>query len=132
MNLIYPAVFHKEESGGFWVTFPDLKGCNTCGETLEESMINAKEALEGYCASVLERQLKLKPASEMGQIKSDEDAFVTLIVGDMKKYLNESKAVKKTLTIPSWLNEVAVKNNVNFSGILQDALIERLHIENPQ
>ena len=126
MTVIYPAIFHKEENS-YWAEFPDLEGCNTFGETLEETVLNAKEALEGYCFTVLESGQKMGRVSDIKDIKCDEeDSFTTLIECELTE--NIQKAVKKTLTIPFWMNEMAVKENINFSAVLQSALKKLLNI----
>ncbi len=126
MTLVYPAIFHQD-NGSFWVEFPDLPSCHSYGETLVEAMENAKEALEGYCLTVLENGKKPNPPSEIRKIcVNEEGAFSTLV--DCKLTKTKNVAVKKTLTIPAWLNDMAVSENINFSQTLQNALIEKLGV----
>ena len=125
MKLTYPAVFHHED-GAYWVEFPDLPGCNSFGDTAEETLKAAQEALEGYALSLLEEGEKLPKPSDMSDIKIDSNSFTSFVQTDLSAYLNHSKAVKKTLTIPEWLNNQAVANGINFSKVLQDALIRQL------
>lgn len=127
MKIIYPAVFH-EEDGAFWVEFPDLEGCTSFGDTKEEVFENAQEALEGYALTVLERDNHLPAPSDLKTISYDENSFVSYVASDLSVYMKKSKAVKKTLTIPQWLNAAAEKRGVNFSAVLQDALIKQLNI----
>ena len=121
-KMIYPAIFYKEEDS-FWVEFPDLEGCQSFGDTLEEVHENAKEALAGYLVTLLEQGKKVSPPSDMSDIKTPDNAFASLVDADLIK---KSQAVKKTLTIPSWLNEIAESNHVNFSKVLQEALMQKL------
>lgn len=127
MKLIYPAIFHKENDS-FWVEFPDLEGCHTFGEALNETLENAQEAMELHCVSLLEAGEKLKAPTDIFELTCDENSFVSLVECDITNHLTKSRAVKKTLTIPSWLNDMATKENINFSGVLQNALMEQLHI----
>lgn len=128
MMLIYPAIFH-EEDGSVWVEFPDLEGCQTYGSTIDECVFSAQEALGVYAESVFERGMNLKPASNLKEVEAgDANSFVMPVYCDLKLYAENSKAVKKTLTIPEWLNERAVKSNINFSETLQNALMEQLNI----
>lgn len=127
MFFVYPAVFHKEDSS-YWVEFPDLEGCQTFADTLEEAAEMAQEALSGYLVTALEKGNKLREPSEIQNIIYDKDSFTSLVTCDINKYLNNSKAVKKTLTIPEWLNDMAIARGINFSAILQEALIEKLEI----
>lgn len=127
MFFVYPAIFHKEENS-YWVEFPDLEGCQTFADSLEEAAEMAQEALSGYLIVALERGCKLKEPSEIKDIDYDENSFTSLVTCDISKYLKSSKAVKKTLTIPEWLNDMAVAKGINFSGVLQEALISKLEI----
>ena len=127
MLKIYPAVFHPEDVG-YWVEFPDLEGCQTQGDTLEEAMSMAQEALGLYLVCLEENKLTAPaPANPISIITSKGD-FVTLIATNLNKY-RRTKAVKKTLTIPQWLNDEAENANINFSQILQTALVDRLQIQ---
>lgn len=63
MLKVYPAIFHEED--GYWVEFPDLAGCNTCGSTLEETMELAQEALGLYLVTLTEEGLKIPAPSSI-------------------------------------------------------------------
>ena len=78
MKLIYPAVFHKEDES-VWVEFPDLEGCQSFDDNIKEALDGAKEALEGYCITLLEEKRKLPDASDMLSIKTDKDSFTALV-----------------------------------------------------
>ncbi|MCL1935104.1 MAG: type II toxin-antitoxin system HicB family antitoxin [Defluviitaleaceae bacterium] len=121
-KIIYPCIFYKEEDS-YWAEFPDLEGCQTFGDTIEEVLKGAKEALSGYLITLIEQGKFTKEPSDIFNIKLENNAFVSLIEADIMKY---KKSVKKTLTIPMWLNDIAEKNNINFSKTLQDALIIKL------
>lgn len=126
MFITYPAIFHKED-GSYWVEFPDLEGCQTFGNNLNEVVKMAQEALEGYILTILESGQELKSPSDVKSIEVDKDSFTSLVSCNTNDYKN-SKAVKKTLTIPEWLDNLAVSKKVNFSSVLQEALIEKLVI----
>lgn len=125
MYIVYPAVFHKEDEG-YWVEFPDLEGCHSMGDTLSETLENADEALEGYCLTLLESGQKLPEPSNIEDICADENSFINLI--DCKLTKAPHRSVKKTLTIPYWLNEMACNKGINFSQTLQDALMKQLNV----
>lgn len=127
MKLTYPAIFHHENES-YWVEFPDLIGCNSFGDTAEETFKAAQEALEGYALTLLEEGKKLPEPSDITNIQIDENSFTSFVQTDLSAYLNNSKAVKKTLTIPEWLNNQAVANGINFSKVLQEALIKQLNM----
>ena len=125
-KLFYPAVFHVAEEGGYWVSFPDFPECFTQGETLDEAYEMAIDAL-GLCIVDAE-QCKLPKASAPNTIELKKSESIVLIEFDMETYRRKhsSRAVKKTLTIPEWLNEEAMKLGINFSQVLQEALILKI------
>ena len=126
MLYVYPAVFHHED-GSYWVEFPDLEGCQTFGETLPETMELASEALGVYLAAKLDENMKSAAPSALEDIRAD-NGFTSYVYCDANKYRQKTKAVKKTLTIPEWLNEAAEREHVNFSQVLQEALKNQLNL----
>lgn len=128
-KYLYPAVFTKEDVG-YSVNFPDLKNCFTSGSTLEEAMDMANDVL---CLTLYDMEQDgqaIPTASAVNSITHDENEFVSLVVCDTIAYRRffDNKAVKKTLSIPSWLNDMAERAGINFSGTLQDALKAKLNI----
>ena len=132
MKLVYPAIFtpYEDGSGGYAVEFPDLPGCVTGGDDMAEAIFMAEDAASGWVLTELEDGKKAPKASEFGGINTEPGQFVNMVALDMDTYAEKygSKAVKKTLTIPAWLNDLADKNNINYSQTLQDALIKKLGI----
>ena len=130
MKLVYPARFCKEKEGGYSVEVPDLKGCITQGDTLEEAIEMAQDAALGWLLTSIEDEEDLPEASEIKDIKLDnKEQFVSLLLLDIDRYTEKygnRKSVKKTLTIPTWLNQRAEKIGVNFSKTLQDALLNKI------
>jgi predicted RNase H-like HicB family nuclease len=124
MRFTYPALVHNDPEG-IWLEFPDLAGCQTYGETMDDLLSNAAEALECYVVEELEHSGKLPTPSDIHAIHAEGQDFTTLVQidADLAKH---SKSVKKTLTIPYWLNEKATSVGVNFSQVLQEALIAKL------
>lgn len=127
MLKVYPAVFLKEDVG-YSVSFPDLDGCFTEGDTLEEALEMAQEALGLYLVSLEERSINIPIASEPSSVTCTENEFLSLVSTPIEKYRRKTKAIKKTLTIPQWLNEEAELRHINFSSVLQKALKEELQI----
>ena len=121
MKTAYPAIMH-EEDGRWWVEFPDLEGCFSDGDTAAEAAVNAQEALGAYLCSLMERGVEIPAPSDIRGMTA-EGGFVTLVATDPLRYRRSTKSVKKTLTIPEWLNTEAEKRHVNFSSVLQQALI---------
>lgn len=127
-RLFYPAVFHKAEEGGFWVSFPDIPECMTQGDDMQDAYEMAVDAL-GLSLSTMEDAGEVIPeASQLDRVDA-EDGTLIIVEFDMSEYRrrHSSKAVKKTLTIPEWLNEAAVRENINFSQVLQEALMKKIN-----
>ena len=125
MTKVYPAIIHEEE--GYWVEFPDLSGCFTNGNTLEEAMEMAREALGLHLVDLVERGMELPAPSKIADI-SASDGHTTYVSTDMNAYRRDTHAVKKMLSIPAWLAKAAEENNISLSKVLQDALKEQLHL----
>lgn len=125
--LTYPAIFTFEDNQ-YWVEFIDLENCFSDGNTLQEAIENAKEAMGLYL-----EDLSTFPecTTNIKNIKLNDNQIISFVSIDLeehrKKY--ETKSVKKTLSIPAWLNTIAEREHVNFSQILQKALIEELNID---
>lgn len=136
-KVFYPVVFLPED-GGYTVAAPDVDGCFSQGDSLEEAVFMIQDAI----GLVLEQEIKtgkpFPPASKPNEIDISAvfgadyppDTFVSLVEFDVEAYLkrNNTQAVKKTLTIPAWLNTLAEENDVNFSQLLQKALKQELHL----
>lgn len=132
-KYIYPAIFTPEEDGGYSVSFPDMENCFTDGNDLMEAMQMANDAL---CLMLYHKEMKgesIPKASDARDVQklAGDGEFVSLIACDTMAYRKfyENKAVKKTLSIPSWLNEMAEQAGLNFSATLQEALKLKLNID---
>ena len=125
--LTYPAIFTYEDDQ-YWVEFVDLKGCFSDVKTLAEAMENAKEAM-GLFLEDLEEYPKC--TTDIKKIKLEDNQIISFVTINLeehrKKY--ENKSVKKTLSIPAWLNTMAEKENINFSQLLQKALMDTLNVD---
>ena len=124
MFKIYPAIFHKENES-YWVEFPDLPGCQSYGESLEEAILFAEEALGLYLVSLIESEEYIPSSSDISDIICSGE-FTTYISTDIDKYRRNSKAVRKDGSIPAWLAEEAEKKHLSLSKILQEGLYKRL------
>ena len=128
-RLFYPAVFHKAEEGGFWVTFPDIPECMTQGDSMQEAYEMSVDALGLSLTTMEEEGERIPKASSLDEVDTGDGTLV-IVEFDMAEYRRKhsSKAVKKTLSIPEWLNEAAVRENINFSQLLQEALMVKLGV----
>ena len=128
-KLFYPALFHKSEDGGFWISFPDFPECFTEGDDMKQAYEMTVEALGLALVNRKEEKEEIPDPSDLDKIQN-EDGTIVIVEFDMLEYQRKhnSKAVKKTLSIPEWLNEEAVSMGVNFSQVLQEALMSKLNI----
>ena len=129
-QLFYPAIFEESEDGGFTIVFPDLGGCITQGEDIEEGYKMAVEVL-GMTLTYLEENKKDIPEpSSPKSIRLQENQFVVVVEFNLMEYRKkyDSKAVSKNCTIPSWMNKQALEKGLNFSQVLQEALAERIRM----
>lgn len=139
MLSAYPACFIKEENG-YSVIFPDLNDLATCGDTLDEALAMAVDCLAGYLYWLQKDGENIPTASAPDEISlvkiakksevSIDKIFVNIVTVDVAEYAKThfEKSVKKTLTIPAWLNTAALEQNINFSQVLQEALKSQLHL----
>jgi len=132
-RYIYPAIFDYAEDG-ISVEFPDLPGCYTCGDSDEEALRRAKEALALHLYGLEEEGHPIPESSPANKIKTESNQVIVLVEAWMPPFRDEmrQKAVKKTLTIPKWLDDLAREHNVNFSHLLQNALKQHLGINEKQ
>ncbi len=139
MLSAYPACFFKE-STGYSVVFPDLNDLSTCGDTLEEALSMAIDCLAGYLYDAQIDHEEVPAASSIASISVNDvassvydgdaeysEAFVNIVTVDVDEYarLHFTKSVKKTLSIPAWMNDKAVAMGINFSQTLQEALLQK-------
>lgn len=139
MLSMYPACFYKEENG-YSVIFPDLDYLSTCGENLEDAMSMAIDCLAGRLLWLKEDKEPVPAPSTLKSVDpvavakelefEPDECFVNIVTVDAEEYAKKhfDKAVKKTLTIPAWLNTAAMEQGINFSKVLQDALKKQLNL----
>ena len=129
MYYIYPAIFYPEEDGRFSVIFPDLNDLATFGDNLTDAFAMAQEACGQYLFSSLKDGETLPSSTPIDKIQTDdENALVNLICVNLDEYARayDDKVVKKTLSIPAWLNTACENYGINYSKVLKDALIAKL------
>ena len=129
-KYVYPAVFTHEDDGSYSINFPDLESCYTSGETLADGIAMAEDALCLVLYDMEEKGAMIPAASDLNTVPHEDNELVTLISCDTIEYRKfyNNKAVKKTLTIPAWLNTMAERQGINFSTVLQKALQQELHL----
>lgn len=129
-KYVYPAIFTKEAEGGYSVSFPDVKGCYTQGETLTEALEMAEDVLGLMLCTYEDKKIEIAVPTDIHDIHVESNQTVSLVLCDTVKIRKEidNRAVKKTLSISQWLNTMAEERNINFSQILQKALKAELNI----
>lgn len=128
-KYVYPAIFTPEEKGRYSVFFPDLEGCYTCGDNLQDALFMAEDALAFVLYDYESKGRVIPEPAKAEDIEKSDGEFVNYVACDTVEYvrMHNNKAVKKTLTIPEWLNEAAIRQNINFSQVLQEALMQKLN-----
>ena len=126
MTYVYPTIFEPAEEGGYVVTVPDIPCCFTQGDDMADAIFMAEDVIAMMLAGYEDEEKPVPEPSRIEDIKTD--GIVSLVRADTDEWrkLADSKAVKKTLSIPSWLNKKAEKAAINFSQLLQDALCQKL------
>ncbi len=137
MLSIYPACFFKE--GKYHVViFPDLDWLATQGKNEREAMEKAVECLAGYLHLLKTDGDKIPSPSKLKDVSLEKiakeleidpkDAFVNMVSVDVDEYakIHFEKSVRKTVTIPAWLNKAAQEKHINFSQTLKEALVDKV------
>lgn len=129
MLYVFPAIFTKEDDG-ILVDFPDVEGCFTDGKNMTEAYANAEAALNLMLWHMEEAKQKLPVPSKIEDVKVPEGATIALVKADTVAYgkTHNARAVHKNVSIPSWLNTMAIARNINFSNALQNALMRELGV----
>lgn len=117
-EYVYPAVFHKNEDGTFTISYPDLPGCISEGKDLGNAMYMAESALTQWIEYLSDKKKDIPQASDLRDISAGEDEFVNLIRANIK----DGKAVRRTVSIPKWMDDLVSEDGLSLSKILQDTL----------
>lgn len=130
MKYVYPAIFTAETNGQFSVTFPDLEGCYTGGDNLADAIDMAQDALCLYLYNKEQAKEEIPSPSAAKEISCNTNETVSLINCDTLEYKKffGKQAVRKTVTLPAWLNTMAEEADISFSSVLQSGLKNALGI----
>lgn len=129
MKKVYPALLASSEGGGYVIRVPDVSGCITTGTTIEEALDNIRDALAG-CLCVLEDIGEPLPAPSEPFSVAEDGSTVVLIDVDLLEYrrATDTRVVRKNVSLPAWLSNMADKQGINCSQLLQRALKKELHL----
>lgn len=127
MKYVYPVIF-EDDDGKVGVTVPDIPSTFTFGDDMADAIYMAQDVIAMMLVTYEDEGKEVPKPSKIEDIKTN--GIVSLVVADTDEWrkLVDNKAIKKTLTIPSWLNTKAEKASINFSQTLQDALCQKLGI----
>lgn len=132
MKTVYPVIFTKLREGGYMAYVPDMK-INTQGENLAEAIEMARDAIGLMGIDMEDDHKKLPEPSKLNDIaKENEHDIITFVDVDFTEYRrqNDTRSVRRNVTLPGWLNFAAEKSGINVSAVLQAALKKELHIDN--
>ncbi|MDR1068302.1 MAG: type II toxin-antitoxin system HicB family antitoxin [Clostridiales Family XIII bacterium] len=122
MEYVYAALFEQNDDGSFTVTFPDIPGCITEGKHLSESLLMAEKALRQRIEYVTDKGMDLPAPTPISDIPVGKGEFANLVCASV----HDTSAVRRTVSIPKWLDERAKAAGLSLSRVLQDELKERL------
>ena len=122
MEYVYPAIFRSNSDGSYTVTYSDLPGCISEGKSLGNAMYMAQSALTQWIEYLIDKKMEIPNASPARDFKLNDNEFVNFIRAEIK----DGRAVKRTVSIPKWMDEKAIESGLSLSRILQDALNEKL------
>jgi predicted RNase H-like HicB family nuclease len=122
MEYVYPAIFHQNDDGSYTIVYPDLPGCISEGKNLGNALYMAQSALAQWIRYLADKQQEIPSSSSAHDIKTSTGDFVNLIYAEVK----DSRAVKRTVSIPKWMDDKAAQSGLSLSKALQDALKEKL------
>ena len=123
-EYVYPAVFHPNNDNSFSITYPDLPGCISEGKSLGNAMYMAQASLTQWIEYLIDKKQSIPSASDLKSIVLSPEEFVSLVRADIK----DGRAVKRTVSIPKWMDDKVIESGLSLSRVLQDALKERLNI----
>ena len=127
MTQVFPVIIHPLESDGFHlIEVPDLN-LFTQGRSLYECIIMARDIIS-LSGITLQDENKPIPQPASFDPPHQEGDIVTLVEVDFDAYrrMNDTRTVRKNVTLPNYLNEMAIKAGLNFSQVLQEGLKEKL------
>ena len=120
-EYVYPAIFHLNEDGTYTITYPDLPGCVSEGKTLGNAMYMAQSALTQWIEYLSDKKQDIPQASGVHDIAAEPCEFVNLIRADVK----DGRAVKRTVSIPKWMDDKVIDTGLSLSRVLQEALLQK-------
>jgi len=122
MEYVYPAIFHKNDDSSYTIVYPDLPGCISEGKNLGNAMYMAQSALSQWIGYLIDKKNEIPKASPIEKVKTSKGEFVNFICAEVR----DARAVKRTVSIPRWMDDKVIQSGLSLSRVLQDALNEKL------
>lgn len=123
-EYVYPAIFHSNSDGSYTITYPDLPGCISEGKSLGNAMYMAQAALSQWIEYLTDKKQLIPSASSLSDIDTASGEFVNFIRADIK----DNSAVRRTVSLPKWMDDKVSESGLSLSRVLQDALKDRLNM----
>lgn len=133
MQYLYTALFTPIEDGtGYYAKVPDLPGCITTGSSLPDAIEQITDAMNAWLVVAEDEGNEIAPPTPQEQLCSGSDAVCSLISADTIAYRakTDTRAVRKNVSLPCWMLQLADKRGINCSQVLQDALRTMLAAKN--
>lgn len=124
MEYVFPAIFEQNNDGSYTITFPDLPGCISEGKSLGNALFMAQNALTQWIEYLLEKKENIPNPSNIKDVKPTSNQFVNLVRAEVR----DNRAVRRTVSIPGWMDTKAADAGISLSKVLQDALKEKLGV----
>ena len=121
MEYIYPAIFHANDDSSYTITYPDLPGCISEGKTLVNAVYMAQSALSQWIEYLIDNNQALPHATDIRSVTVNNGEFVNLVCADVR----DNRAVKRTVSIPKWMDDKVSESRLSLSRVLQDALSQK-------
>lgn len=128
-RYIYPAIFTYESGQEIAVVFPDLNAA-TSGTSDDNALLSARELLGCILCGMEEDGEQIPPPTPLPDVplETNERAILVDVYMPSVRMARRNRSVNRSVTLPAWLNAIALEHHINFSQVLQDALKARLHV----
>lgn len=120
-EYVYPAVFHANEDGSYTIWFPDLPGCISEGKDLANAICMAQDALTQWISFLKDKNDEIPSSSSISDLSAADEEFLTYIRAEIR----DRRAVRRTISLPKWMDDLAAAEGLSLSRVLQDALNAR-------
>lgn len=129
MKVVYPALLSPmPDGGGYTARVPDIDGCITTGNDILDTLDNIRDALAACLCTLEDYNQSIPTPSAPENIQHSEESIIALLDVDTLKYREETdtRAVRKNVSMPAWLLNMADTRGINCSQVLQEALKRQL------